>query len=181
MVRHNRRSTLVFLVIVFLVFVGQAWAQDGETATEAANRQAVSAWLAALSDPAAATGPMALVTDDDALKDHLMLLESAFPGFSLDVDEMIVEGDSVAVRMTFHGAQHGAYSGIPPTGQTVEVPVALFIHLDHGQVVDRWMQGDLLGLLADLEHGLLFNSTLWASNDAPAHDCGSLLPVKHMH
>jgi predicted ester cyclase len=174
---HGWQWKLLMLVIALLTFAGGVSAQEDESAREAANREAVMAWLAALNDPQAAVGEPAVVTDDDPLKDHLLSLESAFPDFTLEVDEMIVDGDDVAVRLTFHGVQRGEFNGIPPTGHTVDVPVALFMHLDQGQVVERWMQGDVLLLMTQLESALLYNSLAVSSDQRSL--CGSLLSVKN--
>lgn len=177
MVTQYRRWVVVFLAIASLMIAIGVWAQDDSTATEAANREAVTAWLQSLADPELAVGEPAVVTGNDALKDHLVKLEMAFPDFTLEVNEMIVEGDSVAVRVTFHGVQRGAFDGVPPTGHTVDVPIILFLHMENGHVVDIWMQGDVLGLMTDLESALLYHA-LAVSSDEPAHDCGSLISVK---
>ena len=44
----------------------------------------------------------------------------AFPDLHLDVEELIVAGDTVTLRMTFRGTDTGGYLGRPPTGQAVE-------------------------------------------------------------
>ena len=43
-----------------------------------------------------------------------------FPDIQGTVDELIAEGDKVALWFTLHGTHLGTYAGVPATGKTIE-------------------------------------------------------------
>lgn len=53
------------------------------------------------------------------LKDVVRMFESAFPDFRYEVEDVICEGEKVAVRDLFRGTHHGDFMGISPTGNRV--------------------------------------------------------------
>lgn len=64
---------------------------------------------------------------DAALKEHIREFESAFPEYTLEAQEMVSEGDLVAVRGTIHGMHKGVYAGIPPTGRQLNLDRDAFL------------------------------------------------------
>lgn len=83
-------------------------------------------------------------------KQVLTMLRAAFPNFGITIDELVAEGDKVAVRLTARGDHHGAFQGIPPTGRRVEWEGISMLRIADGQVVERWFHGDVLGLRQQL-------------------------------
>ena len=74
----------------------------------------------------------------------------AFPDLHLDIEELIVAGDTVVLRMTFHGTDTGGYLGRSPTGRAVEEWVVDIMHFEDDKVVSEWIGADKLGLLIQL-------------------------------
>jgi predicted ester cyclase len=74
----------------------------------------------------------------------------AFPDLRLDIDELIVAGDTVALRATFRGTDTGGYVGRPPTGRAVEEWVVTVMHFEHDRVAREWVGADKLGLFIQL-------------------------------
>ena len=66
------------------------------------------------------------------------ILRAAFPDLSMDPDDMVAEGERVFVRATMKGTHHGDFMGIPATGKQIEVPVADFLRLKNGKLVEHW-------------------------------------------
>jgi predicted ester cyclase len=78
------------------------------------------------------------------------MYRTAFPDYSCIVDDQIAEGDKVVTRWTARGTQRGALLGIPPTGKQVSLPGVVIDRIAHGQLVETWLQADVLGMLQQL-------------------------------
>ena len=79
----------------------------------------------------------------------------AFPDLHLDVDELIVAGDTAVLRVTFRGTDTGGYLGRAPTGAVVEEWAVTIMHFEADKVVSEWIGADKLGLFIQL--GVLDN------------------------
>lgn len=86
----------------------------------------------------------------EAFKGHILDGMTAFPDCHMTIEDMIAEGDRVAVRYTFRGTQRGETQGIPPTGKTVAVPGIFICRCRDGRIVEEWDFWDDLGLLQQL-------------------------------
>jgi len=76
-----------------------------------------------------------LKTDQDAVHSEMR----AFPDLRLTVQDMIAEGDKVAVLWTFRGTHTGSgYEGLPPTGTRVEVRGITIWRIVDGRIVEEW-------------------------------------------
>jgi steroid delta-isomerase-like uncharacterized protein len=75
---------------------------------------------------------------------------AAFPGSRLRVEDVLAEGDRLAVRFVVEGTHGGPFQGIPPTGQPVRLPGITILRFTGGRCVERWSQADFLGLLQQL-------------------------------
>ena len=74
----------------------------------------------------------------------------AFRDLHLDVEELIVAGDTVVLRATFSGTDTGGYVGRPPTGRAVDEWVVTVMHFEGDKVVREWIGADKLGLFIQL-------------------------------
>ena len=86
----------------------------------------------------------------DGPKAGLETLYAAFPDLEISIDELIAEGDTVALRSTHRGTHEGPFMDIEPTGKRVEIPNMVFARFEDGKVVERWVQADMLGLMGQL-------------------------------
>lgn len=87
----------------------------------------------------------------DELKAHMDAYWSAFGKFSAAVEEAIAEGETVAMRVTLRGTHVGEFMNVAPTGNEFEVANMVFTRIEDGQIAERWVQPDMLGLLDQLE------------------------------
>lgn len=85
-----------------------------------------------------------------AIRKSMEGLLVAFPDFSATVEEIIAEGDTVAMRVILRGTHEGEFLGAEPTGRKFEIRNTVFTRLDAGMVVERWVQPDTFGLLQQL-------------------------------
>jgi steroid delta-isomerase-like uncharacterized protein len=66
-------------------------------------------------------------------------LVSAFPDLSFSIDDIVGEGDKVAIRYTQKGTHKGTFMGIPATGKQI-VEHGMEMHrIVGGKVVETWM------------------------------------------
>jgi steroid delta-isomerase-like uncharacterized protein len=86
----------------------------------------------------------------EAYKGFIAGLLAAFPDLQFTVEDIVAEGDKVAIRWTNRGTHGGALMGVPPTGRRVEAS-GIWIHrLAGGKVVEEWGESDVLGMLQQL-------------------------------
>ncbi|HSS37638.1 MAG TPA: ester cyclase [Polyangia bacterium] len=77
-------------------------------------------------------------------------LRAAFPDLHYTLDDVIAEGDQVAVRWHWTGTHQGAFRGFPPTGKAVTNTGAGIFRLSGGQIVAAELETDRLGFLEQI-------------------------------
>ena len=102
-----------------------------------------------------------LKADQDAVHEE----KKAFPDLRMSVQEIIAEGDKVAVLWTFQGTHTGSgYEGLPPTGTRVEVRGITIWRIVDGRIVEEWSSfsetGAYLQMFAHLKWWLVFAGLL---------------------
>lgn len=75
---------------------------------------------------------------------------AAFPGLKLEAHELIAEGDMVASRETLTATHGGPFQGLPATGRHVRNEATTVDRIVNGQIVERWVAFDTLGLMQQL-------------------------------
>jgi steroid delta-isomerase-like uncharacterized protein len=65
-------------------------------------------------------------------------------------EDMVAEGDKVAVRWTWGGTHKGELMGIPPTGKQVTITGISILRIVGGKIVEEWGEMDMLGMLQQL-------------------------------
>ena len=86
----------------------------------------------------------------EGLKQFFAKMDAGFPDFHAVVEDVIAEGDKVAVRFTFHGTHQGEFMDIPPTGRRVTMSGIDILRVVDGKVVELWGQEDVLGMMRQL-------------------------------
>jgi predicted ester cyclase len=76
-----------------------------------------------------------------------------FPDFHFQVEDVVVQGDKVALRLTFTGIQTGPFMGAPPSGRPIKVSETVIARVVNGRISDIWEDYDELGMRQQL--GLL--------------------------
>ena len=76
-----------------------------------------------------------LKTDQEAVHAE----KKAFPDLRMSVEQMLAEGDKVAVLWTFRGTHTGSgYEGLPATGTRVELRGITIWRIVNGRIVEEW-------------------------------------------
>jgi predicted ester cyclase len=87
---------------------------------------------------------------DEGLYQHVEMFEKGFPKYRLKAEDMIEEGDKVAVRARFMGTHSGEFNGIPATGKSVELPFTIIYRMENGKIAEHWLEANSLVLLSQL-------------------------------
>ncbi len=74
----------------------------------------------------------------------------SFPDWRERVEDIVAEGNRVAIRIHSTGTQLGAFNGIPPTGRKVSIEELHIFRLEHGKIAEQWGMPDVHGLLEQL-------------------------------
>jgi predicted ester cyclase len=77
-------------------------------------------------------------------------LRAAFPDLQLTVENIIAEGDFVAISLTARGTHQGTFQGIPPTGKSVTVSAFEVVRIENGKLAEHWGGPDTLNLLQQI-------------------------------
>jgi steroid delta-isomerase-like uncharacterized protein len=96
-------------------------------------------------DPLPGTSP-----DRDGLHDFVKQVRTAFPDLDARIDDILVEGDEIAVRATIRGTHEGEFMGIPGTGKKVEVANYDFVRIENDQAVEHWGTIDSAALMEQI-------------------------------
>ena len=88
----------------------------------------------------------------EAFKQSIANTRSVYSDIQLTIDEIIIEGDTIATRWTWQGTHTGQSPTlpIPPTGKRVINTGVSVVHTVDGKAVEEWSYGDSLGLFQQL-------------------------------
>ena len=98
-------------------------------------------------DPAA---PGREIRGLEGIKELVSMYRKAFPDTEFEINDLILEGNKVAARITASGTHKGALVGIAPTGKRVTVAGTVITHFRDGKQVESWANYDQLGMLQQL-------------------------------
>ncbi len=86
---------------------------------------------------------------DRILRYHLAMMD-AFPDLSFGIDDLVAEGDRVAVRGWMRGTNTGPFQGRPPTGNRVTTGFITICRCSGGKIAETWGYNDMAGFLRQL-------------------------------
>jgi steroid delta-isomerase-like uncharacterized protein len=79
-----------------------------------------------------------------------MMLDPYFSDSRITIEDMIAEGDKVAVRWTWTGTHTGEYMGIPATGRQIAITGISIHRFADGEFVESWASYDSLGMMQQI-------------------------------
>jgi steroid delta-isomerase-like uncharacterized protein len=94
--------------------------------------------------------PTGEIKGPEGVKQMVTVFRTAFPDGRFMIDDMVVDGDKVAVRYTMTGTFKGEYMGIAPTGKEANISVAVFYTFKGGKEVEAISFSDDLTLYRQL-------------------------------
>lgn len=87
----------------------------------------------------------------DGFRAFVLMLRGAFPDLRWSVEDWIVAGDRVVARGRGRGTHQGEFFGAPATGRSVAWSAIHIFRVQDGQLVERWSEADVLGLMEQLK------------------------------
>jgi steroid delta-isomerase-like uncharacterized protein len=99
-------------------------------------------------DPGA---PIAVQGPED-VKRHVIMLRAMLPDLTLQIEDVVAEGDRVVLRYTGVATDTGGYMGQPPTGNVTRTAAMQIFRIADGKIAESWALRDDLGTLRQLGH-----------------------------
>jgi predicted ester cyclase len=75
---------------------------------------------------------------------------AAFPDLRISIDQLVIDGSSVAARLVLSGTHQGRFAGLSPTGRQFDIAGVDVLVEDGGRFVEAWSLRDLNGLCVQL-------------------------------
>ncbi len=88
--------------------------------------------------------------DKNGLKQAMERVSKGLADARFTIDDLIAEGDRVAVRVTASARQVGEFMGMPASGRSYEIGEIHIFRIRDGKVVEHWHQYDLPGMMRQL-------------------------------
>lgn len=86
----------------------------------------------------------------ETLKQAVKRVSAGLADVAMDVEDMVAEGDRVAVRLTSHATHRGNFMGMPASGRSYTVSETHIFRLRDGKVIEHWRDMDMLSLMQQL-------------------------------
>ena len=86
----------------------------------------------------------------EAMKAAIERVSKGLSDASMTIEDVIAEGDRVAVRLTSHAVQTGEFMGLPPSGKPYTIGEIHIFRLVDGKVAEHWHQADFMGMMRQL-------------------------------
>lgn len=75
--------------------------------------------------------------------DYMRSVHGALANYTCVIDDLIVDGNRAAARMTFKGLHRGRFFDVEPTGQEIRWAGGAFFTIDGKQIAKLWVLGDI--------------------------------------
>lgn len=86
----------------------------------------------------------------DGYKQTVAQFREAFPDLCMTVEDVLAEGDKVALRFRAQGTHRGAFGAFRASSRPIDFTGTATARVRDSQVVELWVNGDLLGLIQQL-------------------------------
>ena len=123
-----------------------------EAARQHFNAGAIEAYLTTLYAPDCIAHflPPGMPQGHTGLRLFYSAFMAGFPDAQLHFDDILSDGDGLAVRFHIDARHAGEFNGIPATGKRITFTGITIMRFVDGKVVERWSESDMLGLLQQL-------------------------------
>jgi len=86
----------------------------------------------------------------DAIIEYTSQFRTSFSNMVHNIEDIIAQGDMVAVRYSAKMTHIGEFQGIPPTEKEASFTAMEFCRISEGKIIEVWQDVDALGLMMQL-------------------------------
>jgi steroid delta-isomerase-like uncharacterized protein len=83
-------------------------------------------------------------------REYVETFRAAFPDARYEIEDILAEGDTAALRYSARATNEGEFMDMDPTGEQVDVSGMEMYRVEDGKIVEMWTSYDALGLLQQL-------------------------------
>jgi steroid delta-isomerase-like uncharacterized protein len=119
---------------------------------DAVQRHDVAGLTALYAETCVVESPMAgsTVSGRPAIAQVYEAFFGAFPDVAVTSDELLIDGDRVALTFTAVGTDRGGFMGLAPTGKPISIPMVFLYTMAHDQIVHERRIYDFTGMLVHI-------------------------------
>lgn len=86
----------------------------------------------------------------EGVRQFIAIMDSAFSEADVRIEDLLAEGEKVAVRYVYEADHTGELLGIEATGKRISLPGIFIARVEDGKIAEYWRQEDHLGLMQQL-------------------------------
>lgn len=86
------------------------------------------------------------ISGPDEGLDFVTAFLAAFGDHSLEIEDMVAEGDRVVLRVSHTATHKGPFLGYPPTGRALRMAAINVYRIEDGKVAEGWYLQDALAM-----------------------------------
>jgi steroid delta-isomerase-like uncharacterized protein len=86
----------------------------------------------------------------EQIKPFVRNLRDAFPDLHITIEDLVAEGDKIAVRFSATGSHKGHGLGFSPTGRPMKATGMTILQIANGKLRRGWNNWDQLGMMQQL-------------------------------
>lgn len=94
--------------------------------------------------------PGGIIRGHQGIGDVVTNHRRAFPDWSEQIEDVVIEGDRVAVRFNSTGTNQGPNRGRPATNRSVQISEMAIYRIADGKIAEQWVIPDTHSLLQQL-------------------------------
>ena len=87
---------------------------------------------------------------DEGFKERIALFLRALPDLNVEIEDELVDGDRVAIRVSGNATQQGGYHGRPASGRPVALSGTAIYRIEDGRIAEAWVNWDTLGIMEQI-------------------------------
>ncbi|NLN43511.1 MAG: ester cyclase [Methanosarcina sp.] len=94
--------------------------------------------------------PLPAPSGIEGINEVITSCRAAFEHLNVTIEDMIAEGNNVAVRFTAHGVHKGDFMGLQATGKPITMTGIEVFRIKDGKIAELWGEANLLSLMQQL-------------------------------